>query len=288
MRLQLTGERATDASDASGTLLLDVRARDWSDEILDALEIPRDGCRGLRGPRGDRRRCVTTWPTSSGCRAGCRWPRRRRQRGGGGRRRRRARGGGLDLDRHQRRPVRPPRRVRARPVGPRARVLPRGAGRLPPDGGGAVGRRLAQLVARALGGGADFDDARGRGGGGRAGRRGAGVPALPHGRAHAAPRPAGARRLRRPDGAPRPRAPDPRGDGGRGVLDARRPRDHARPRHAGRRRARGRRRRPLAAVAAPAGRHLRPPGPAHADRRGSGVRRRAARRGRRRRVRRRR
>ena len=43
----------------------------------------------------------------------------------------------------------PPRRVRARPVGPRARVLPRRAGRLPPDGGDAVRRRLAELVARA-------------------------------------------------------------------------------------------------------------------------------------------
>ena len=42
VRLKLTGEHATDASDASGTLLLDVRARDWSDEILDALEIPRE------------------------------------------------------------------------------------------------------------------------------------------------------------------------------------------------------------------------------------------------------
>jgi xylulokinase len=41
VRFMLTGERATDASDASGTLLLDVRARDWSDEILEALEIPR-------------------------------------------------------------------------------------------------------------------------------------------------------------------------------------------------------------------------------------------------------
>ena len=41
VRLLLTGEYATDASDASGTLLLDVRARDWSAEILDALEIPR-------------------------------------------------------------------------------------------------------------------------------------------------------------------------------------------------------------------------------------------------------
>ncbi len=41
VRLRLTGEYATDVSDASGTLLLDVRARDWSGEILDALEIPR-------------------------------------------------------------------------------------------------------------------------------------------------------------------------------------------------------------------------------------------------------
>jgi xylulokinase len=42
VRLMLTGEYATDASDASGTLLLDVRARDWSGQILDALEIPHD------------------------------------------------------------------------------------------------------------------------------------------------------------------------------------------------------------------------------------------------------
>ncbi len=42
VRLRLTGEHATDASDAAGTLLLDVRARDWSDEVLQALELPRD------------------------------------------------------------------------------------------------------------------------------------------------------------------------------------------------------------------------------------------------------
>ena len=42
VRLQLTGEYATDASDAAGTLLLDVQARDWSGEILDALEIPQE------------------------------------------------------------------------------------------------------------------------------------------------------------------------------------------------------------------------------------------------------
>jgi xylulokinase len=42
IRLRLTGEHATDASDAAGTLLLDVRRRDWSGEILEALEIPRE------------------------------------------------------------------------------------------------------------------------------------------------------------------------------------------------------------------------------------------------------
>lgn len=41
IRLKLTGELATDASDAAGTLLLDLKRRDWSDEILQALDIPR-------------------------------------------------------------------------------------------------------------------------------------------------------------------------------------------------------------------------------------------------------
>jgi xylulokinase len=42
VRLRLTGERAIDAADASGTLLFDVGARRWSDEVLDALELPRE------------------------------------------------------------------------------------------------------------------------------------------------------------------------------------------------------------------------------------------------------
>ena len=41
VRLRLTGVAATDASDASGTSLLDLRRRDWSAELLDAFEIPR-------------------------------------------------------------------------------------------------------------------------------------------------------------------------------------------------------------------------------------------------------
>jgi xylulokinase len=40
VRLRLTGEHATDVSDASGTLLFDVAARAWSGEVLDSLEIP--------------------------------------------------------------------------------------------------------------------------------------------------------------------------------------------------------------------------------------------------------
>ncbi|MCK4391449.1 xylulokinase, partial [Candidatus Bipolaricaulota bacterium] len=41
IRYRLTGKYATDRAGASGTLLLDIRTRDWSDELLQALEIPR-------------------------------------------------------------------------------------------------------------------------------------------------------------------------------------------------------------------------------------------------------
>lgn len=42
IRLKLTGDYATDVSDASGTALFDVTNRKWSDEMLDALDIPRE------------------------------------------------------------------------------------------------------------------------------------------------------------------------------------------------------------------------------------------------------
>jgi xylulokinase len=41
VRLKLTGEHATDVADASGTLLLDVAKRRWSEEVLNALQIDR-------------------------------------------------------------------------------------------------------------------------------------------------------------------------------------------------------------------------------------------------------
>jgi xylulokinase len=40
VRLRLTGERAIDAAEASGTLLFDVAGRRWSEEVCEALEIP--------------------------------------------------------------------------------------------------------------------------------------------------------------------------------------------------------------------------------------------------------
>jgi xylulokinase len=42
VRLRLTGERAIDAAEASGTLLFDVAGRRWSEEVCDALEIPTE------------------------------------------------------------------------------------------------------------------------------------------------------------------------------------------------------------------------------------------------------
>src|SRR6185295_15282680 len=41
LRWRLTGERITDCSDASGTLWLDVGARRWSDELLEACGLTR-------------------------------------------------------------------------------------------------------------------------------------------------------------------------------------------------------------------------------------------------------
>jgi xylulokinase len=42
IRYRLTGDYATDKAGAAGTLLMDIRRRDWSDEVVDALAIPRE------------------------------------------------------------------------------------------------------------------------------------------------------------------------------------------------------------------------------------------------------
>src|ERR687893_167446 len=51
VRLRLCGEQAIDVADASGTLLFDVARRRWSDEVVSALEIPREWLpRALESP----------------------------------------------------------------------------------------------------------------------------------------------------------------------------------------------------------------------------------------------
>ncbi|HJR80038.1 MAG TPA: xylulokinase [Anaerolineales bacterium] len=42
IRFKLTGEYAMDKADGAGTVLFDLRSRNWSDEVLSALEIPRE------------------------------------------------------------------------------------------------------------------------------------------------------------------------------------------------------------------------------------------------------
>jgi xylulokinase len=126
IRLLLTGERATDASDAAGTLLLDLRARDYSDEVLGALEIPRAWLpRVYEGPEVTGR--------LRGGRSG--------HRGGAGRR-------AQQLDRHLRRTLRPQRRAGARPRRATARLLPRRPRRLPPDGRHPQRRRRLPVAAQ--------------------------------------------------------------------------------------------------------------------------------------------
>ena len=106
---------------------------------------------------------------------------------------------------------------------PRARLLPRRAGSLAPDVGHALGRRQPALVPRRARAGrspsatssAEAAEVPGR-------QRRPALPALPDRRAQPAPRPAGARRLRRPDHAPRAAPPDPGRPRGRRLRPARR------------------------------------------------------------------
>ena len=108
IRRRLTGEFATEVSDASGMLLLDVAKRDWSKKLLSALELDID----LLAKCYESEE-VTGQLTPEAAEAAGAFDRLRR--GGRGRRLRRRRGRqrhrqprrALDLDRHLRRHVRP-------------------------------------------------------------------------------------------------------------------------------------------------------------------------------------
>ena len=61
VRLRLTGEHVTDVSDASGTLLFDVAARRWSNEIRDVLAVPGEWL-----PRALESHEVSGWTQTAG------------------------------------------------------------------------------------------------------------------------------------------------------------------------------------------------------------------------------
>ena len=194
---------AVDKADGAGTLLFDLAARDWSAEVVGALEIdpgwlPRDRPRGPRSPAS----------ISAGGRGGHRAARRH----AGGRRRRRP---GGQCGRASAPSTRASWRCRSgrrasssratdrplvEPRGPRPCLLPRGAGALAPDVGDALGGRAA-----CAGSGTRWRPACRSRRSSRRPRACAGrqrrplLPALPHRRAQPASRSAGARRLRRPD-----------------------------------------------------------------------------------------
>ena len=50
LRLRLTGEAATDPTDASGTLLFDLTRGAWATDLIDALGLPADILPGIREP----------------------------------------------------------------------------------------------------------------------------------------------------------------------------------------------------------------------------------------------
>ena len=130
VRFRLTGERAIDVADASGTLLFDVARRRWSDEVCEALEVPLDWLPPAHesteiAGAGDQ--------AAAALGVGIVAP-----------------GLGLGRARDVGRRVRGAARVRARRASARARLLPRGAGHLARDGRDAQRRRVGGLAAEVL------------------------------------------------------------------------------------------------------------------------------------------
>ena len=138
VRLRLTGEWATDVADASGTLLLDVARRRWSEEVLAALDIPLSWLPPVleSSEISGRFGGIPVAAGAGDCAAAAL---------GVGIDRSRA---ALDRARHLGRRV---RRATGLPAGarrPSPHVLPRGAGRVARHGRDALRRRLAAVVSR--------------------------------------------------------------------------------------------------------------------------------------------
>ena len=149
VRFRLTGQKATDVADASGTLLFDVGARNWSDTVLRALDL-----KASLMPEAFESPMITGSVSTAGARGhgaeGRHAGRRRRRRPGRWRRRHGHRAGGRRQrhHRHLRRRLCRHRSARARTGRPHPHVLPRRARPLARDGRHAGRRPVVALVPR--------------------------------------------------------------------------------------------------------------------------------------------
>jgi hypothetical protein len=239
-----------------------------------SLRVARDyGAHYGAGGAGDRlgggHACGGRCGRPSGGRSGCR---------------RRASGARLRVGRHQRRGVRTPAAAAGRPPVPHAHLLPCRAQRVACDGRDVDGGRRAAVVSRDLRARHAVRRAGGRGGGGSCRRGGAAVRAVFVGRAHAVPRPAGARGVCWADAGAHPRALHARRAGRRRVRAARLAGDPAGDGRPAARVAPDGRRREKPALAADSRQRVRATRSHPAGGRGSRLRRRAAGGGGRRRV----
>lgn len=74
LRLRMTGEFASDMSDAAGTMWMDVARRDWSDEMLAACGLSRDNMPALFEGCKVRVRCARPSRSRGICRKRWWWP----------------------------------------------------------------------------------------------------------------------------------------------------------------------------------------------------------------------
>ena len=213
LRLRLTGEAATEPTDACSTLMFDCARRDWSAEMLAALDIDRALLPDARHAPADVHAGLSAQAARAlGLRAGTPVA------FGGGDQPMQALGNGilepgdasitLGTGGQIFAPVASPAR---RPAPARAPVLPRPGGHVVRHGRDPQLLSGAELVLRPGARHARLRRGSPPRGAGRARLRRSAVPALPDRRAHAAPRPAREGHVLRPDAgvptAPRWRAP---------------------------------------------------------------------------------
>jgi xylulokinase len=72
LRFRMTGDFASDMSDAAGTMWLDVAKRDWSEAMLDACHLTRDHMPALLKAARSQGHCSPPLPKAGTCRP-CRW-----------------------------------------------------------------------------------------------------------------------------------------------------------------------------------------------------------------------